>query len=217
MPIAIVPIKKHSRRVPNKNFLDLSGKPLLSYIFESLKSSDLFEDIYCYTSDVTISELLPQGIKILPRDAKLDSDSTTHEDLWVPAIKFLPPNSTILMTHATSPFLSVAKMHEAFELFREGTYDSVFGVQEIKSHIWFEGKPLNYNLGNLTPTQSIRPIYRETNGLYIFKREGFLSSQSRIHGRSKYVVLDDIESIDIDTSTDFRIAESIAEFGGRKS
>jgi CMP-N-acetylneuraminic acid synthetase len=207
VPIAIVPIKRNSTRLPNKNFLDLNGKALLSYIFETLQRTTLFEEIYCYTSDPTISNLLPDGVKILDRDPQLDLDSATHEELWIPAIEAMPKNSKILMTHATSPLLSMTSIRKSYEVFNEGNYDSVFGVQELKNHIWFAGKPLNYELGNLIPTQNISPVLKETNGIYFFRREGFLRSKSRIHGKSMHFILSDIESLDIDNWLDFKVAE----------
>ena len=217
MPIAIVPIKRNSVRLPNKNFLDLNGRPLLEYIFKTLQGTTLFEEIYCYTSDPTISYLLPDGVKVLPRDPQLDLDSATHEELWIPAIEAMPKNSKILMTHATSPLLSIASIRRSYEIFNKGNYDSVFGVQEIKNHIWFAGQPLNYKLGNLTATQNISPVLKETNGIYFFKREGFLRSQSRIHGRSKHFILSDFESLDIDNWLDFKVAEALIKSEGGES
>jgi CMP-N-acetylneuraminic acid synthetase len=207
--IAIVPIKRNSTRLPNKNFLDFNGKPLLNYIFDTLQKTSIFEEIFCYTSDNTIIDLLPTGVKILPRDSRLDLDATSHEELWMPAIEKMPRYSSILMTHATSPLLSIESIRTAHAIFDDGSYDSVFGVQEIQSFVWFDGKPLNYKLGAVPPTQTLSPIHKETSGLYFFRREGFLRSQSRIHGRAKPFVLSDIESIDIDTWIDFKIAESL--------
>jgi len=216
VPIAIVPIKRNSTRLPNKNFLDLNGKPLLRYIFDSLQEANIFEEIFCYTSDLSIASLLPECVTILPRDPRLDLDSTSHEELWIPAIEAMPSNSTILMSHATSPLLSAASIVEAYDLFNQGAFDSVFGVQEIRSFMWFEDKTLNYQLGTVLPTQSLPPIQKETSGIYFFKREGFLDSKSRIHGRTRPFVLNDIESIDIDNWIDFKIAEVLIQLKGVK-
>ncbi len=196
--------------------MELNGIPLLRYIFDALKEANIFEEIFCYTSDPSIASLLPNGVKILPRDPRLDLDSASHEELWIPAIEAMPRNSTILMSHATSPLLSPNSITKAHDLFNSGNFDSVFGVQEIKSFIWFKDKTLNYQLGTVLPTQSLLPIHKETSGIYFFKREGFLHAKSRIHGRTSPFVLNDIESIDIDTLIDFKIAEVLIQLKGNK-
>ena len=43
--VAIIPIKKKSERVKNKNFLKINNKPLFQYLLEKVKKCD-FDEIY---------------------------------------------------------------------------------------------------------------------------------------------------------------------------
>jgi len=62
---ALIPVKLSSRRLPNKNFLFLGDKPLLSYIFETVHGIDLIDSVYCYTSRPQILDFVPRGTKLL--------------------------------------------------------------------------------------------------------------------------------------------------------
>ncbi|MDC0383191.1 hypothetical protein OAM61_01705, partial [Schleiferiaceae bacterium] len=44
--ILYIPIKYESERVPGKNFKLLAGKPLYSYIFDTIIESEFFDDVF---------------------------------------------------------------------------------------------------------------------------------------------------------------------------
>ena len=46
--VAIIPIKKNSKRVKGKNFIKIKGKPLYRYLLDKLKKTH-FDEIYIDT------------------------------------------------------------------------------------------------------------------------------------------------------------------------
>ena len=62
---AIVPFKINSRRLPYKNIRVLGDKFLCSYVFETLLACAEIDDIYVYSSNHEIVNLLPEGVKLL--------------------------------------------------------------------------------------------------------------------------------------------------------
>ena len=58
-------------------------------------------------------------------------------------------------------------------------------------------------------TQHLNPIFEENSCFYIFTKESFLSTNSRIGSSPLMYEIDKIESIDIDEKDDFIIAEAV--------
>jgi len=72
--VSFIPIKLNNQRLPGKNTMDLNGKPLCSYIFNTLKEIDLIDEKYVYCSDDRIIPYIPAGLVFLKRDAYLDGN-----------------------------------------------------------------------------------------------------------------------------------------------
>ena len=83
--VAFVPIKMNSKRLKDKNILPfgLEGlkKPLLTYIFDILLKTKKIDEVYCYCSDNSISNYLPNGVSFLKRDAYLDGHKVSSNEL----------------------------------------------------------------------------------------------------------------------------------------
>ena len=77
------------------------------------------------------------------------------------------------------------------------------------------GKPINHNPKELIPTQDLEVMYEENSNLYIFSKESFLSTNSRIGKTPILFEMPITESCDIDTKEDWEIAESIALYRTR--
>ena len=72
------------------------------------------------------------------------------------------------------------------------------------------GIALNHDPKKLIRTQDLKPIYLENSCRYIFSKESLSKNRARI-GKSPVMCETPIlESIDIDTEDDWKIAESIA-------
>ena len=58
--VAIIPIKKNSKRVKGKNFIKIKGKPLYRYLLDKLKKTH-FDEIYI---DTDSSEIRNYALKM---------------------------------------------------------------------------------------------------------------------------------------------------------
>ena len=83
----IVPIKPNSRRLPNKNFLQLGNRPLSYHIFKTLIGISEISNVYCFTSYPYVLDLLPKGVKLLIRPEYLNSDDIGGNELFRYAIE----------------------------------------------------------------------------------------------------------------------------------
>jgi len=208
--VAFVPMKLQSERVPKKNLKILGGKPLYSYILETLARVPSIDEIYVYCSDDSIADKLPDPVRFLQRDKALDEPETLGEDIYNSFINEVDADVYIL-AHTTSPFIRSETISLALDQVLNYGYDSAFPAQEVKNFVWFDGKPLNYSLDSIPRTQDLSPVFVETSGFFIFNKNIWCELGQRIGNNPYMCPVDYIEGIDIDEPEDFRHAELLVD------
>lgn len=204
--VAVIPIKMNNERLPGKNTRLLGGLPLIHYIQKSLLCADGIDRIYTYCSDMKICDFLINGVEFLRRSDKLDLPTSNFTQIFESFM--LDIDSDIYVyAHATAPFISVSTINECINAVMSGNYDSAFCAVKIQDFLWQNNKPLNFDPGNLPRSQDLQPIFRETSGVYVFKKEVFLNYRGRV-GKKPYIKeVGFRESVDINNSDDFKLAE----------
>ena len=80
--VAIVPMKLNNTRLPQKNIKPFTnGKPLCSYILNTLLKIEEIDEVYVYCSNENIKQFLPDGVKYLKRSETLDTDQTKMNEV----------------------------------------------------------------------------------------------------------------------------------------
>lgn len=207
--VAIVPMKLNNRRLPQKNTKSFTnGKPLCYYILSTLLTVEEIDEVYVYCSNFDIKEFIPDGVKYLKRSETLDQDTTSMTEVLTCFTKDVPAD-VYIMTHTTAPFISRESIKKGLDAVLSGEYDSSFAAKKLQDFLWKDGKPFNYELTNIPRTQDLPPLYEETSGFYIYKKEVISDFHRRI-GKNPYIVeVGEIEATDIDEPEDFMIADAI--------
>jgi len=207
--VAVVPMKLNNRRLPQKNTTPFTnGKPLCHYILSTLLAIDGIDEVYVYCSNENIQEFIPDGVNYLKRSETLDQDDTKmNEILQCFANEVFA--DIYVMTHTTAPFISKDSIEKGLGAVKNGKYDSSFSVKKIQEFLWKDGVPFNYELGKIPRTQDLPTLYGETSGFYIYGNEVMTKLNRRIGEKPYMVEVGEIESIDIDESEDFVIADAI--------
>jgi beta-phosphoglucomutase-like phosphatase (HAD superfamily)/CMP-N-acetylneuraminic acid synthetase len=208
---AFVPLKLKSRRLPNKNFLRLGDRPLSYHIFETLTKVDSIDSVFCYTSQPQVLSLLPDEVELLMRPKSLDGDHVKANELFRYSIEHIDAD-IIVLCHATGPYIKHESITKGVEAVKSGEYDCAFAVQKLQTYAWFDNKPLNYNPTNMAQTQDLIPLFVETSGFYIFRKEDYLVNNTRIGKKPFFVEIDFKESIDIDDPEDFSLATALLDY-----
>lgn len=207
--VALIPIKLRSDRLPGKNikpFFD--GTPLIHFIQRLCLKSNRIDETYVYCSDESINEYLLPGIRFIKRPLHLDGDSINANDIIREFIKAVPADIYVNV-HATSPFANVETINTCIDKVITGEYDSAFCAESIKTFMWEDGKPINFERDHFPRTQDLPLIYAETSIAYVFSKEIFVKYNRRV-GITPYICnVGKIEAIDIDYPEDFIIADAI--------
>lgn len=207
--VALVPVKLNNVRLPNKNTKEFTnGKPLITYILETLKKVKNLDEIYVYCSSEEIKKFLPNGVKYLKRSKSLDQNTTKINEVLASFSNDVDADIYV-QTHATAPFVKEERFEEGLDAIINKGYDSALTVKKLQDFLWKDGKPFNYSLNNIPRTQDLDVIYEETSGFYIYKKEVLKEKNCRIGEKPYLVEISEIESIDIDEAEDFIIADAI--------
>ncbi|MFJ7728146.1 cytidylyltransferase domain-containing protein [Neobacillus sp. NPDC097160] len=203
--VAFVPIKIKSQRLANKNILPLGEYSLSWYVFNNLLRIRKIDEVYVFCSDEKIMNYVPNGVKFLKRNPYLDGDLVKGNEIYQSFIKTID-SDFYLLAHTTSPFMTQRSVENALNHVLSENFDSALSVQKKQTFVWYKGQTLNYEPNNIPRTQDIEPIYIETSGFYIFKKDHFLTLERRIGFNPYFQEVDDIEAIDIDTKDDYEFA-----------
>ncbi len=212
---ALVPMKGHSERVPNKNIRPLMGKPAFHWIMETLSSSKYINEILVNTDSEEIGEnakLNFNKVKVLPRPDFLIGDMVSIQPLIEYDIEQTDAEY-FLQTHSTNPLLSVESIDRSIELyFSQNKYDSVFSVTEVKQRFyWPDGGGVNHDPKVLIRTQDLEPIYHENSCFYIFSKETNRKIKNRLGSNPLMYPIERLEAADIDDMEDFYWAEFLLD------
>lgn len=208
--VAFVPIKMNNERLPGKNTKEFSnGRPLISYILDTLKRTNGIDEIYVYCSNDAIKQYIPEGVKFLKRDEYLDKSTTSFNEV----LKYFARDvdaDIYLLTHATAPFINKESFEKGIAAIKSGDYDSALTVEKLQEFLWKDGKPFNYKPSSIPRTQDLEPYYTETCGMYIYTSDLIKNEGRRIGHRPFLVEVSKIEACDINNPDDFLLADAIA-------
>lgn len=204
--VSVMPIKLNNERLPGKNTRILGGKPLLQYELDTLLQVKILESINVYCSDRCICEYLPRGVKFIQRPQFLDLPEANFTQIFRHFLSAIRADIYVY-AHATAPFISVETIEECIGAVLSGKYDSAFSAVKMQDFFWSQGKPLNFDASNIPRSQDLKPIYRETSGVYVFRKEVFLTMGRRIGEKPFIKIVPLKEAIDINNIEDFEMAE----------
>lgn len=205
---AVMPIKLKNERCPGKNIRMLGNRPLLQHELDNLKRTGLCNSINVYCSDETIASFLPDGVRFIKRPAILDLPTSNFTQIFGNFIKIIEADIYVY-AHATAPFITEETMRQCIDAVKSGKYDSAFCAVKLQDYLWQEGEPLNFDASNIPRTQDLKPIYQETSGVYVFKKEVYEKYKRRIGKKPFIKEVSFKEAIDIDNPEDFDLAEAL--------
>lgn len=222
--VALLPMKANSERVKGKNFRDFGGKPLFTWVLDTLLSVAEIDLIVINTDarHILAEYGLTDNDRILIRDRseEICGDLVSMNLIIEDDIKNVD-SDIYLMTHTTNPFLSRHSVQAAIEKFQiavksEGA-DSLFTVNKVQDRFYdVDVQPINHDPANLIRTQDLEPWYQENSNLYLFSKDSFYKTDARIGANPTMLVTAPYESTDIDTPDDWELGEVMVEYYRKK-
>lgn len=211
MYTAVIPVRKGSRRLKNKNIAHFAGTTLLEYKIDQLKRVDQISNIVVSSDcDVMLSMANSKGVKTHKRAPEYCDEKTKTFGEVVEHICNSVEGENVIWATCTSPLVEPEDYTDAlmtYEKVVKSGYDSLMSVEEFRRYIWTDRGPLNYELGiKHVPSQELPPLYRVTDGILIAPRKKMVEWKY-FHGVNPFMYkMDKRSSIDIDDAYDMACA-----------
>ena len=213
-----------SKGLPNKNILNMRGKPLIGYSIEMAKSIDKIDDVFVSTDSDKIAEIGKGfGAKIIKRPKDLALDSSPEIDAWKHAIDHLHDKGhsfdKFISLPATAPLRSKEDVISCIKLL-DGNTDVVLAITESQRNPYFNLVKINSEgytelfskpASVISRRQDSPKVFDLTTVCYVSKCEYILKVNSIFEGRVRSHEIPKIRSIDIDDEVDFKIANFIMD------
>lgn len=220
--LVIIPARGGSKGIPHKNIKPLNGKPLIHYTIDEAREIVDDDDICVSTDDPEIIKCVEDyGLNVpFVRPKELATDTAGTYEVLLQALSFYEKQGrhydVVLLLQDTSPFRKVEQIKEALALYNDNM-DMVVSVKECAANPYycvFEEDNNGFlhvckGDGGIFRRQDAPKVYEYNGAIYIINAETLKTTHMhKMQKRVKYV-MDDISSFDLDTMTDWNIAESI--------
>mgnify|MGYP006412683177 CR=1 FL=1 len=220
--LAIIPARGGSKRLPRKNILNLSGKPLITWSIEAgLGSKYIDEIVVTSDSDEILNLSKGAGLRLIKRPDYLASDTATTFDVVKHVIKNMGYYDYIVLLQPTSPLRSEVHIDEAIELLKVSAADAVVSVCELDhSPMWANILPTDGNMKNFLRSevankrsQDLEIFYRINGAIYICKLDKLLKEEDFFLKDNIFAYkMDRKSSVDIDEKVDYLLAEVLSNY-----
>lgn len=218
--IAIIPARCGSKGIKDKNIKELCGKPLMAYSIEAAINSGCFEEIMVSTDSekyAKIAEHYGANVPFL-RSETNSSDTASSWDMVQEVLdkyyNFEKCFDSFCLLQPTSPLRTSEDIKDAYRIFHQKASFAVVSVCEAEhSPLWCGHLPESNEFIGFIDANSIRQrqagekFYRINGAIYIVNCEKFKIDKYLYQPGSFAYIMDQVKSVDIDTITDFKLAE----------
>jgi len=222
--LAIIPARKGSKGLRNKNILKINKKTLVEYAIKNAKKSKYINHIAISTDSKKIKNIAEKNSvwckKLRPKKYSHDNSSTYS------AIKFTLENinvkpDIIVELHPTYIFRKTSTIDRAINLLiKNKKSDSLISIKEIKntSHPDFaisliQNKKIKYmNSPDKFNKHHLSKKFFSLGLILISRAKSFYKNKSMIGPRCLgFVIKDEIECLDINNKSEFMFCDLVAK------
>jgi N-acylneuraminate cytidylyltransferase len=221
MIIAVIPARKGSKRIKNKNIKLFLGKPIIDYSISEAKKSRIFKEIIVSTNSIKI---LKHSIKLGAKNSfiraeKISDDKTGILEVMHDAAKLIKKKykniKYLCCIFAASPLIKSIDLRKAFSEIKTGKFDYVFSATNYSYPIEraFKIKKNKIKMINKNnykkKSQFFDETYHDAGQFYFGKIESWLKKKIIFSKNSKIIKLPNWRVQDIDVKDDWKRAENL--------
>lgn len=217
--LTIITARGGSKRIPRKNVKDFCGKPILAYSVEAALQSGVFDTVMVSTDDAEIARIGERYGAEVPfyRSKEASGDhATTSDVVWEVLSEYEKRGEHFdiaCMLYPTAPFVTPAKLKDAVTRLRESDADTLIPVVAFS---YPPQRAMVIKDGRLAPkypqyldsfSQDLETHYHDVGQFIVFRTEAFRRNRRLMVGNILPLVVSEMEVQDIDSPTDWKIAE----------
>ena len=220
--LGLIPARGGSKGVPRKNIRKLNGKPLLAYTIETALQSRLINRTIVSTDDQEVASIARQYRAEVPfmRPSELSMDSVSDFPVIEHAVSWCDNQGWkvdyLVYLRPTCIFRTSEDIDNAIDKIIDSDFDAVRGISNaVYPPYWMkrikDGRLVSFiETGHeFTRRQDLPEVYQGNGTVDVIRRKTIVEKKSMYGDNTGFIKMDDIAAIDIDTETDFIIAETL--------
>jgi N-acylneuraminate cytidylyltransferase len=217
--LAVIAARGGSKGIPNKNLLDLCGKPLIAWTVAQACAAEGIDVVAVSSdSDTILAAAEAAGAVGVRRPDDISGDLASSESAWLHALEQLDsrsgPFTRMVALQATSPIRESSDLEAALETFERERLDSLLSVCEVEDYFnWHIGangpEPINYDYHNRRMRQQIEKRYLENGSFYVFVPRLLREESNRLGGRIGFHMMERHKMFQIDRLEDVKLCAAI--------
>lgn len=217
--IAIITARGGSKRIPKKNIKAFCGKPILAYSVEAALNAGCFDRVMVSTDSEEIAEIARKYGAEVPfmRSEKTSDDFATTAEVLMEVLAEYEKRGEVFQQMAclypTAPFMTAEKLRLAMQMLKRRDIVEVqpvvaFSYPPQRGYViqgdfmemkWKENYPKR--------SQDLEKLYHDAGQFYCYDVDTFIRAGGVILEGISPIVLDELEVQDIDSETDWKLAE----------
>jgi CMP-N-acetylneuraminic acid synthetase/spore coat polysaccharide biosynthesis predicted glycosyltransferase SpsG len=210
--LIVIPARGGSKGIPRKNLAPIAGKPLIGWAIQAALGCRYATRVVVSTDDDEIGVVARRfGAGVWMRPAELALDHITLDPVIANALEAEEAAGhvydLVLTVQATSPLIRSATIERVVERFGTEDVDTILTATDDTHLAWVERD------GKFVPAyearvnrQQLPRRYHETGGILATRRAN-VTPKGRIGAKIALEVLEGFESLDIDNTEDWLVAE----------
>jgi pseudaminic acid cytidylyltransferase len=220
MNIAIIPARKGSKRIKNKNIKLFNGKPIIAWSIIEAKKTKIFDEIIVTTDCEKIARISKKYGAKVPyfRNKSLSSDRATINEVMNSTVKQLkqhnPKIKFACLIYATAPFLMKKDLIKGFKAIKNNNnLEFVISISKFKSTFYRSLKVKDNKIFPLfkkyisTRTQDLSDLYFDNAQFTFGKVSSWIQKKHPYLSNTSYVYIPSDRVQDIDTKEDWKRAQ----------
>lgn len=228
--IAIIPARSGSKGIKNKNIKYLNNRPLIAYTIDAALRCKFIDYVFVSTDSKKYAEISIEYGANVPflRSKKNSSDNASSIDAVIEVLdelKKIDKNfDIIIFLQPTSPLRSFQDIHNSLNLFITKNASAVVSINKVRHppH-WCNTLPENLSMNKFIDTKYLnkpRQVFKDyftLNGAISIFKADIIEKDFNIYKDGTYAyIMDERNSIDIDSKFDFQLAELMLKGGLNK-
>jgi pseudaminic acid cytidylyltransferase len=217
--IAIILARGGSKRIPRKNIKNFLDQPIISYPIRAAINSGCFDKVIVSTDDEEIAEISKQFGAEVPfyRSKENANDFATTADVLKEVINCLSEKNLkykyICCLYAAAPFVTSEKLKLSYNILSTTEFNCIVPIVKfgypLQRALVLKNKAVEFAWPEYQSarSQDLTSYFHDTGQFYFFKNDTFNKCGIIFMENTFGLELMETEVQDIDTITDWKIAE----------
>lgn len=221
--IAIIPARSGSKGLPDKNIVDLCGRPLMYYTIKAALDSGCFEEVMVSTDSERYAEIAKGcGAKVpFLRSEEMSGDTAGSWDAVREVLSMYrnigKTYDYVALLQPTSPLRDAEDIRGVFDRLHETGANNAVAITEVDHPVqWCFRLPKTGWMDEMAASpyrhmrrQELEKYYRENGAVYVVDADKIMDAQYNFYAdKCIGYIMPREKSVDIDTKIDLVIVET---------